>query len=211
MKTRAHEQEMIRFAKSEEGTAVWYRYKSGTKWDTLLKPVWSKPYIYILDNKYAELRKESVDTGRPIQRYNMSSLEWETPTHKLQFDVDLAFYRLEPEEEKFKYPIYKKSIVYGQVVKFTSEKEGVIIVAAGDRFSDHEVGHKSNDWVPHTDAEVWEDYAYEEPVYYYRWEKLYTDGRIGITDWVTDAYAEKHEYKIDKWSKKESSKRTWED
>ena len=87
----------------------------------------------------------------------------------------------------------------------------MVIVAAGDRFSDYEVGHKSNDWIPHTDTKTWEDYDYTEPTYYYRWEKLYPDGRIGISDLVTDEHANTCNYEKYGWRRVESSKRTWED
>jgi len=46
MKTRPHKDEMIRFAKSEDGTKVWYRQK--------IAKSWNEDKIYVLNDKYAE-------------------------------------------------------------------------------------------------------------------------------------------------------------
>ena len=50
----------------------------------------------------------------------------------------------------------------------------------------------------------------EEPIYYYKWEKMYTYGEIWATTWMTDEYAERGGFKTSGWKKIESSKRTWE-
>ena len=214
MKTRVREQEMIRFAKSEEGTEVWYRYKTSTNWDTILKPAWNKPCIYIIDNEYAELRKKSADTGRPIQMYNPISLEWETPTFELDFSAPIESYRLEPEEDGFEYPIYKRHKLTGCVVMFTEKKYGVIVIDTEKaNYEGYGTGYEADNWIPHTNASTWEDYDYDytEPTYYYRWEKLYRNGSISTTAYVTDVYAVKFNYKEEDYVKIEDSKRTWED
>lgn len=74
-------------------------------------------------------------------------------------------------------------------------------------------GYKAKNWWTHTDTDVWEDIKCEElkPTYYYKWEKLniYND-LIETTNWVTDTYAEKYNFKTTGWRKIDNSKRTWE-
>jgi len=215
MKTRPHKEEMIRFAKSEVGTQVWFRQKTGTGWSTVLKPAWDKDYIYVVHNKYANLRKDSADTGRPIQIRNKTG-KWETPTHELQFDVDLEFYRLEPKKEEFKYPIYKRfiykdSVYNGCVVEFIGGTEGVIVEDTEmSRASNHNIGYKSHSWIHHTNTRAWEDYDYIEPIYYYQWERLSSKGEILVSNLISDRYAEKNGYREEGWVKRTSTKRTWE-
>ena len=139
--------------------------------------------------------------------------KWETLMQKLM-SKDYIF---EPIDE-FEYPIYKRCIYKGNfytgcVVEFTGKTEGVIVKdTERTREFNHTIGCRLDTWIPHTDTNAWEDYAYEEePIYYYRWEKLYRDGRINTSDLVTDEHANICNYKRDGWRKIESSKRTWED
>ena len=114
MATRVHKYEMIRFAKSEVGTEVWFKREMATKWRKTRDHRWHKDSIYILHNKYAVLRRKSADTGRPIQVYDYSSLKWETPPqHKLRFNADIKDYRLEPKKDEFEYPIYIRKVYIG--------------------------------------------------------------------------------------------------
>jgi len=94
---KTHRDEMIRFANSEEGTAVWFKHATMTEWKRNYIPTWSKDTIYIVDDKYAELRKENIDTGRPIQVLNVEG-EWVTQVVDLHFILSLSDYRLEPKE-----------------------------------------------------------------------------------------------------------------
>ena len=211
MKTRQHKEEMIRFAKSEDGTEVWFRQKSGTNWDTVLKPAWAEDKIYVLNDKYAELRKKSIDEDIPIQVYNRLHSEWATPTYKLKFDADIKLYRLKPKEGEFKYPIYKRNLTAGHVVEFTSITEGVIIKdTEHSRSVYHNIGDKLDSLLPHTNIDIWEDYDYIEPTYYYRWEKLSSNNKIRVSDLISDRYAEKNEYREEGWVKRTNTKRTWE-
>ncbi|HIP15554.1 MAG TPA: hypothetical protein EYG74_08700, partial [Sulfurimonas autotrophica] len=116
---RKHRDEIKRFADTEIGTKVWYKAKDRFRWVNTANPTWKEDNEYIVDDEYAELRKESVDTGRPIQMYNPVSSKWETPAFELDFDAPIENYRLKPKEEEFKYPIYKKDKGMGFVVKFT--------------------------------------------------------------------------------------------
>lgn len=58
-----------------------------------------------------------------------------------------------------KYPIYKKSIGYNQIVKFTGLEEGIIICKG---VYSHDVGYSSSNWQPHTNKKVWKDIAFDE-------------------------------------------------
>jgi hypothetical protein len=57
-----------------------------------------------------------------------------------------------------------------------------------------------------------ESKAKEEPTYYYQWEAVskYRECII-LSQYVTDEYAEEHDYVKDGWRKIESSKRTWDE
>ena len=51
----------------------------------------------------------------------------------------------------------------------------------------------------------------DEPTYYYQWEKLYPEGRIITSEYLTDERADYDGYQVgDGWRRIESSKRTWE-
>ena len=56
------------------------------------------------------------------------------------------------EKEKGIYPIYCKHKFSPQVVKFTSLKEGEVVV----NNKSYKVGANSNDWISHTDNSVWQ-------------------------------------------------------
>lgn len=61
--------------------------------------------------------------------------------------------------DNFSYPIYKKSKRDELVIKFTSLKEGKVVV--GNNYWN--TSHLYYDWIPHTDTEVWEDWAPPQP------------------------------------------------
>lgn len=56
------------------------------------------------------------------------------------------------EKEKSIYPIYCKHKFSPKVVKFTSLKEGEVVV----NNKTYKVGANSNDWISHTDNSVWQ-------------------------------------------------------
>ena len=204
---RKHRNEMIRFANTEKGTEVWFKHKSRGEWEKEYYPYWIDDTFYVVDDEYAELRKESIDSERKIQVRNSITHKWETPPFEPKFGGGLENYRLEPEEE-FKYPIYKKDKNCSLVIKFTGLKDGVVVEGT----SIYSVGYKADDWYPHTDTNEWEDIDYkEEPTYYYQWKRDIDIGNIEISNFVTDEYAEKQNYKVEGWVKIENSKRTWED
>jgi len=103
---RKHCKEIIRFANSKERTVVWYKPRFSNKWDKTYYPAWKPQNKYILEDRYAELRKESIDTGIPIQVYRYISSKWETSRDELDFHLPIEYYRLEPDN--YEYPIYQK-------------------------------------------------------------------------------------------------------
>ena len=149
---RIHRDEMIRFAKSEDDTAVWYRPKMSTEWLTGLKPLWNKNYIYIVDDDYAKLRKESADTGRPIQVYSILLSIWKTPTYKLDFSAHIESYRLEPKEDHD----YVEPIAYYQLERLSSKGEILISNLISDKYAEKN-GYKEDGWIKITNTKrTWE-------------------------------------------------------
>ena len=172
--------------------------------------------IYKKDNgmefvvKFTDLTVGEIVVAKPnsFTRVGYIGEGWSphTNTHVWE-DYDYV----EPKEDKFKYPIYKRSKIYGYTIEFTGEQKGVIIAdTEKSKGADYIIGLKSDDWVKHTNINTWEDCDYKEPTYYYKWEKLQTNDLILTSNLVTDKYAEKHNFKAEGWVKIESSKRTWD-
>ena len=197
---------MLRFANSEEGTAVWTKRGNGM-WIITYFPSWNTKTIYVTDDEYAGLRKESIDTCRPIQIYTINTREWVTPSSEIEFTLPRQSYRLEVEE--FEYPIYKIGKENGRIVKFTDLSVGTIIKVGSD--NTYYVGYKTEIWVKHTEKDVWEDTNFREPIYYYQWEKQNSKGRIIMSDYITDEHAEMENKSKLNWRRIESSKREWKD
>lgn len=151
---RKHRNEIIRFANSESGTKVWFKY-ANMDWGKIKIPTWYEDnHAYIVDDEYASLRKESIDTGRPIQVKDSVTGKWVIPSYELEFTLPLENYRLKPE---FNYPIYKKAKNNGSITKFTGRREGVVVEATKKSQSiGHFIGYKPVEWVEHTDTNVWE-------------------------------------------------------
>ena len=66
-----------------------------------------------------------------------------------------------PDEPEFEYPLFMKSKNNGQIVKFTSLYEGVV-VWRGDFVGCDAVGYVSNLWTAHTDTTTWEPVPYDK-------------------------------------------------
>jgi len=60
---------------------------------------------------------------------------------------------------EFDYPIYKKSKNLSQIIKFTGLEKGIVI-AQGD--STNKVGYTSNNFISHTNTNIWEDTDFRE-------------------------------------------------
>ena len=153
---RKQRNEIIRFANSELGTKVWCKRENETTWNLENNPTWNEEYIYIVNNEYAPLRKESINSERPIQVKESETGEWITPSYELEFTLPLENYRLEPE--MFNYPIYKIAKKTRNIVKFISKQEGIVIEETEkSRIIGLVVGYKSKNWIEHTNTEVWEN------------------------------------------------------
>ena len=63
---RKHKEEIIRWANSPRSTRVWYR---GIRfhWYPLANPTWSEASHYIVDDEFAEIRKQFIDDYSKIQ------------------------------------------------------------------------------------------------------------------------------------------------
>jgi len=53
---RKHQDEMIRFAKTEPGTVVWFRPRGELGWEHTTNPGWNEDFEYIVQDEYANLR-----------------------------------------------------------------------------------------------------------------------------------------------------------
>jgi len=152
MRTKPHKEEMIRFAKSEYGTAVWFRPKTSTTWSTLLKPTWNENYIYVVADEYAELIKKSIDENRAIQMYNTISSKWETPTFELDFSAHIESYRLEPKENHD----YIEPIAYYRWERLSSKGKILVSDLISDKYAEKN-GYKEDGWIKITNTKrTWE-------------------------------------------------------
>ena len=66
MNENKHKYEIIRWACSPSNTAVWYTIKEYGDWFKTSNPSWMEDGIYIVDDKWAELRKAQAD-GKQLQ------------------------------------------------------------------------------------------------------------------------------------------------
>ena len=97
---KIYRDEIIRYANCTEGTKVWERYKlDGDSWMLTDLPLWSKDYIYVVNDMYAELRKKSIDTGRPIQTFSLVP-GWVNIKDASELTGPLSNYRVKPIEKE---------------------------------------------------------------------------------------------------------------
>ena len=142
---RKHRDEIIRFANSEAGTRVWQKGK-GTLWTKTSFPLWNENHTYILDDKYAELRKSSIDTCRPIQFLSVYD-GWTVPKGGLKFAGRLEDYRLKPEG-----PVY-----YYQWKKLCGEDRIRITNYISDEHAEKQ-NYEERGWVKiERSKKIWED------------------------------------------------------
>ena len=99
---RKHRKEIIRFANSEDDTGVWLRYYKWTIWVKTFTPRWSINNDYILDDEYADIRKESIETGTPVQMYIEEKGEWVTMTPDMDFTLPIKCYRLKHKDKQIR-------------------------------------------------------------------------------------------------------------
>ena len=73
------------------------------------------------------------------------------------------------KEDKFDYPICKISKKTGLIVLFYKITEGEAL--SDDRYNT--IGDYSNDWIEHTDTDIWEDYPYDKEKGLYHKQMVY--------------------------------------
>ena len=131
-KDMLHKEERIRHANSRYGTKVWAKPENkNEKWTSTNTPSWTENIIYIVDDKWAELRKAQVD-GKQLQ-VNYLGEGWKDAKLKLrnaQF-WDAECWRVKPEE-----PIYEWQFCY------FSEKENRWLTT-----KDYHGGPSCSSWV----------------------------------------------------------------
>lgn len=67
------------------------------------------------------------------------------------------------KRNKFRYPVYKKNMANGCIVKFTGLREGVVVKdTEKSKKINQRVGFFSESWVEHTYSNAWEDYVYDD-------------------------------------------------
>lgn len=102
--------------------------------------------------------------GGEVEYNHKKEIYWyETKTPS--WDWHTNNYRI--KQHNIKYPVYAKlkKVSHTLIIKFTSEKDGVVIEDASNEYY---VGHISRDWVPVYNDAVWEILPdYEELTLYY--------------------------------------------
>ena len=107
-----HEKEIIRWAKSPNGTGVWYKTVNNNIWSYMEKsPSWLGHIIYIVDDEWADIRKAAAD-GKTIQFKNTNGEFFDvgftinTSTENLNRDL----YRIKPDTPDI--PVDTKMLVW---------------------------------------------------------------------------------------------------
>ena len=99
---RKHEDEMVRFAQSPEGTKVWFRAIESRKWVSSYSPSWSNGYIYIVDDEWSKIAKQCIDDPSKVECH-IGAEGWVTTTfytlRRLR-QQNVKKYRIKPKEEE---------------------------------------------------------------------------------------------------------------
>jgi len=73
---RPHEREILRWARTPEGTKVWCRGKKhGSEWSRTLYPLWRKNKFYVVDDEWASLRRAEID-GEQLECFDEKDNMW---------------------------------------------------------------------------------------------------------------------------------------
>jgi len=137
-----HKDEIIRWANCPEGTEIWYR-EGRNEWDKVMATGWLPNVKYIVDDKYAELRKAQAD-GKTI-------LYLGEEAYNLNFYKKLENYSI---KEDFT-PVLKRSIEGGRIVCFTSKTEAYYIDTKG--LPGYKPGDRLTDLINYDNEHHWED------------------------------------------------------
>ena len=95
---KRHQQEIIRWAKAPKGTKIWYKQEGDAKWYITEGTKWYEDTQYIVDDKWAELRKAQAD-GKQLQWINEG--EFVDVTLKNSPTGLIKYWRIKPE------PVYE--------------------------------------------------------------------------------------------------------
>ena len=137
-----HKDEIIRWANCPDDTKVWYR-RAESMWDIVVTPLWLFDVDYIVDDKYAELRKAQAD-GKTI-------LFLGEEADNLSFNNELENYSIKKDFAH----VLKRSVHTGKIVCFISEIEGIVV--DDNDWVEYDVGDKLENLVPYDNRDHWED------------------------------------------------------
>ena len=109
---RKHKKEIIRYANSKDGAQVWFSHNF-QEWKLTEEPIWVDSTNYIVDDKWADLRKAQID-GKIIEA-KITPDTWSK--HNLNESFAPSYYRIQPND-----PIY-----YYQWEKLNSSNDTIMI------------------------------------------------------------------------------------
>ena len=109
-----HKKEIERWANCPDHTKVWVN-EGENEWVLVNYPLWRRAFAYIVDDKYAELRKAEKDGDTIL--FNGEEQE------HLSFNRELRYYSIKKEFT----PVLKRSNTSGAIFCFTGKKEGYYI------------------------------------------------------------------------------------
>ena len=115
---KKHKEAIEWFYAQPEGTKIWCK-KAKTDWFLVSCPTWDEENTYVINDKYAELRKAIAD-GKIIQYFSDGWYDLYRD-YNGYFVGDITRYKIKPET---KFPIYKKNDF--MVIEFLKENEFII-------------------------------------------------------------------------------------
>ena len=75
-----------------------------------------------------------------------------------EISIDGVTYELKEKKEEFKYPIFVKFLINGDIIRFDSLNSGQVVFGMNDTY---EIGYKSDNWSPHINIKVWQILDYD--------------------------------------------------
>jgi len=143
-----HEKEIIRWAKSPDGTGVWEK-REGGDWNLKSVVSWNPKSIYIVNDKHAEVRKQWIDEGQPPVQFKRTDGTW-VDVDSSEISWLLKFeYRLKPRE-------WYEDIPEHGVLCWVKEGENK------RWFADVIIKYYPDDVYPYTST--WSSYKYARPM-----------------------------------------------
>ena len=145
-----HEKEIIRWAKSPDGTDVWEkRHNLDPFWFLLDCPDWDPSSTFIVNDKHAKIRKQWIDEGKPQMQVMEPDGTWrDLAQREPEWDIDLV-YRIKPKE-------WHKKIPENGVLCWVKEGKNK------RWFADVIIKYCPDDVYPYTST--WSSYKYAKPM-----------------------------------------------